>query len=329
MSKKHDEPAAGPGAGDLLLELEKVRREKDDAGRARAAWGVVARAYGMKDWYAVVDYAVESGLVEPLVAAAAGDGKGRRGLAAPVTWVNPIDGSEMVFIPPGPFYVGPKKQPAVSGGFSLARHPVTNAQYKAFLDATSYRPPPEHSDPETFLSHWPHGNAPKSVENHPVVWVSFVDALAYCRWTGCALPTEWLWEKAARGPDGRSYPWGEEAPFVTRTQKLANVASQGTCPVGSYPRTRTAYGCEDMVGNVSEWCQMTGADDFGHVPQTWPDLRSKKINEPVYAAVRGSCFLRGDHLRMRAWHRRKLSVYRRNRWVGFRPACFLPCAPAS
>jgi serine/threonine-protein kinase len=326
MSRKR-EPAPAPeaSAGDLLPELEQVRREKDAGQRNLAAWRLVTSAYGRKDWYAVVDYAMENGLVEPLVSSAAGDGKGRRALAAPQTWTNPIDGSEMIYIPPGPFYVGAKKRPAVSGGFSLARHPVTDAQFRRFLDETSYTPPAEHPDPETFLSHW---SRLRSFENHPVVWVSFADALAYCRWAGLALPTEWLWEKAARGPDGRSYPWGEESPFVSRTEKLANLNSAKTCRVGSYPRTRTAYGCEDMVGNVSEWCQMGGEDDFGAIPQTWPDVSPKPNPPPIYAAVRGSCFLRTDHLRMRSWHRRQLSIYRRNQWVGFRPACYLPCAPA-
>jgi serine/threonine-protein kinase len=315
MSKKRDEaPAAatGPGAGDLIVELDKVRREKDAARRSEAAWRVVTRAYGLKDWQAVVDYAVENGLAEPLTA------------AAPLTWVNPIDGSEMVYIPPGPFYIGPKNQPAVSGGFSLGRHPVTNNQFLSFLEETNYIAETGYSGP-----HERPGLGPIAAHNsYPVTFVAFVDALAYCRWAGLALPTEWLWEKAARGPDGRPYPWGEESPIVSRNEKLANVDSQGPCPVGSYPRTRTAYGCEDMVGNVSEWCQMTGESEFGHIPHAWPDVTPRKPNEPVYAAVRGSCFLRGNHLRMRAWHRRKLSVDRRNQWVGFRPACFLPCAPA-
>jgi formylglycine-generating enzyme required for sulfatase activity len=109
---------------------------------------------------------------------------------------------------------------------------------------------------------------------------------------------------------------------------LANVRSEGTVPVGSFPRVRTPYGCEDMVGNVSEWCQTTAEGDFGRVPVAWPDVRPAPDGQAPYAAVRGSCFLRSDHLRMRAWNRRRLSVIRRNQWVGFRPACFLPCRPA-
>ncbi|HEX5271198.1 MAG TPA: SUMF1/EgtB/PvdO family nonheme iron enzyme [Gemmataceae bacterium] len=317
MSKKRDEapaPPTEPGAGDLLVELDRVRREKDEARRSLDAWRVVTRAYGLKDWQAVVDYAVENGLVESLVSA-----------NAPLTWMSPIDGSEMVFIPAGPFVVGPENQPAVSASFSLARHPVTYAQFQRFFDETDYIPPSENAVP---ASQWPFVREyAKELRPHPVTHVSFVDALAYCRWAGLALPTEWLWEKAARGPDGRPYPWGEESPFIMRNEKLCNVRSQGPCPVGSYPRTRTAYGCEDMIGNVSEWCQMTDGSDFGHVPHAWPDMTPRKPGAPVYAAVRGSCFLRANHLRMRAWHRRKLSVNRRNQWVGFRPACFLPCAP--
>jgi formylglycine-generating enzyme required for sulfatase activity len=318
MSKKRDEALpAQPGAGFYIETLERVRREKDDAKRRLYAWIAVTGAYGLKDWPLVVDYAVENSLVEPLLS-----------VTAPLVWTNPIDGSEMVYIPSGPFFVGPKNQPAASGGFSLGRHPVTNAQFARFDDEATYSPRPEHPDPNNLPWERSLEATVRGWGNLPAVRVSFVDALNYCRWAGCALPTEWLWEKAARGPDGRSYPWGEESPFVSRNERLANVRSDGPCPVGSYPRTRTAYGCEDMVGNVSEWCQMADESDFGHIPHAWPDVTPKKPGEPVYAAVRGSCFLRENHLRMRACHRRKLSVHRRNQWVGFRPACFLPCAPA-
>jgi serine/threonine-protein kinase len=101
------------------------------------------------------------------------------------------------------------------------------------------------------------------------------------------------------------------------------VDSSGTVPVGSYPRTRTPYGCEDLIGNVSEWCQMTPGDDPRVVPQELPEVPWPAEGAPVYAAVRGSCFLRTNPARMVAWHRRKLSVIRRNHWTGFRPA-FLP-----
>ncbi|HZU35342.1 MAG TPA: SUMF1/EgtB/PvdO family nonheme iron enzyme, partial [Gemmataceae bacterium] len=108
---------------------------------------------------------------------------------------------------------------------------------------------------------------------------------------------------------------------------LANVRTGGTCPIGSFPRTRTAYGCEDMIGNVSEWCRMTEGEDYGRLPPERPEIQVPAPDKPVYAAVRGSCFLRTNRDRMQASHRRRLSVTRRNRWVGFRPACFLPCFP--
>jgi serine/threonine-protein kinase len=321
------EPTNAASAGELLVQLEALRHKKADKARARRAWELVARAYGVKDWFAVVDFALENALVEA------------RPTHGPATWVNPIDGSEMGWVPPGRFYVGPKNQPAESDGFSLARHPVTNAQFERFLDETGYEPPPDHPDPELFLHHWNDRKLPKRLADHPVVWVSFVDALAYCRWAGLALPTEWLWEKAARGPDGRPFPWGSDNPLQLHWDyrtgqsrvavRLANVRTEGTCAVGKYPRTRTAYGCEDMIGNVSEWCQITEPeDDYGRLPVAWPETKPKKPADPVYAAVRGSCFLRTDPKGMRAWHRRRLSVHRRNQWVGFRPACFLPCIPA-
>src|SRR5262249_38254302 len=134
------------------------------------------------------------------------------------------DGVEMIWIPPGPFFVGPDRRPAASEGFSLARHPVTNAQFQPFLNETDYEPPFDDPQPESFLHHWMEYGLPKGLEDHPVVWVSFADALAYCRWAGCTLLTEWLWEKAARGPDGRPYPWGDHNPFHHLSgERLANV----------------------------------------------------------------------------------------------------------
>jgi serine/threonine-protein kinase len=319
MSDKRDEyPSA-----EQFVELERLRHSPADPERSRRAWPHISRAYGNSDLPMVLDFALEYGLVQscedawPMAR--------RTGEAQHCLWINPADDSEMVWIPAGPFFVGPlkRKKQAQSKGFSLARHPVTNQQFAKFLEETGYTPPPEHPEPELFLSHWTSGEIPKRKEQHPVVWVSYFDALAYCEWAGLTLPTEWLWEKAARGPDGRPFPWGDAFPFP-----LANVRSRSTCAVGSFPRTRTAYGCEDMVGNVSEWCQMIEGDDYGHIPEKRPEVEVPVDGSAVYAAVRGSCFLRRNRNRMPAWHRRRLSVARRNQWVGFRPACFLPCCPA-
>jgi len=337
MAKKRVKPpAAEPPTDDahssaaLLTELDTLRRLRDKTQRRLPAWQTVLQALGNSDFGIVLDFALEHGLV---LALSADPAKRRGERNANLSWINPIDGSEMVWIPPGPFVIGADKKPAESTGFSLARYPVTNAQFKRFLDETGYHPPPEHPAPQVFLSHWANGAPPKGEQHHPVVWVSFLDALAYCKWAGLALPSEWLWEKAARGPDGRAYPWGDGAPQVIggsakSSKPLTNVHSDGTCPVGNYPRTRTPYGCEDMVGNVSEWCQMTDEKNPGRIPDAWPDMTIDTTGPIQYAAVRGSCFLRTNWARMVSWHRRRLSTTRRNQWVGFRPAFFQAWRPA-
>jgi serine/threonine-protein kinase len=235
----------------------------------------------------------------------------------------------MVWIPPGKALLGPpprrreKQKEAVLPGFSLARHPVTNAQFERFIDETGYSPPEWHPRNDLFVAHWNKGAPRKPDLSHPVTWVSFIDALYYCRWAGLTLPTEWLWEKAARGADGRPYPWGKQLPSESK-RKLINVRSDGVKAVGSHPWTRSVYGCEDMIGNVAEWCLMTPKDDPAVIPPPWPTISEPKDPEKiVLTAVRGSCYLRTDESRMVAWHRRRLSTTRRNDWVSFRPACVL------
>jgi serine/threonine-protein kinase len=317
-------------SSELLAELSRLRHAKAGKERSVKVWQVVGRAYGNNDCSVLLDFALEHGLVRHCEEAPQRAQRGDE--PRHFVWVNPVDGSEMVWVPAGPFFVGPKpdKRVAESAGFSLARHPVTNGQFARFLAESDYDPPPAHPDPERFLTHWGGRTVPKKLETHPVVWVSYLDALAYCDWAGGTLPTEWLWEKAARGPSGPPFPWGDKSPVpgYREMTTLANVRSHSTCPVGSFSRTRTAYGCEDMVGNVSEWCRTTEGDDYGRLPKERPEDRVPAPSELVYAAVRGSCFLRSSRDRMPAWHRRRLSVTRRNRWVGFRPACFLPCFPA-
>jgi len=160
-------------------------------------------------------------------------------------------GVEMVFvrIPAGEFLMGENPpQPVHVDEYWIGKYPVTNAQYAAFVRAGDNRYVPKY---------WEHGHIPSGKEAHPVVYVSLHDAKAFCEWvtqvTGqtVQVPTEAQWEKAARGTDGRTYPWGEDAP----TRRHCTFAAEGTTPVGAHsPVGDSPYGCADMAGNVWEWC---------------------------------------------------------------------------
>lgn len=221
-------------------------------------------------------------------------------------WMHALTGLEMIEVAAGSALLGEPMTSVEIASFSLSRHPVTNEQYAAFLSATGHRP----SDPVGFLSHWPaRGIPPADRLDHPVVQVSWLDASAYCDWAGLMLPTEWMWEKAARGVDGRRYPWGNEPPL--RRLAVAQVYSDQTAPVGSHPRTRTATGCEDLIGNVSEWCGPEG-------PSPADDTQPPTLSQPI----RGCAFMQKSFNRgqMTAAYRRKLVMTQRTAGVGFRPA---------
>jgi len=104
----------------------------------------------------------------------------------------------MVLVPAGPFRLGPSKRPCQVDAFSIDRYPVTNAQYARFVRETGRDAP----------RHWANGAIPAGKVLHPVIWVTWHDADAYARWAGKRLPMETEWEKAARGTDGRAFPWG-------------------------------------------------------------------------------------------------------------------------
>jgi formylglycine-generating enzyme required for sulfatase activity len=125
--------------------------------------------------------------------------------------------------------------------YQIMRMPVTNAQYKVFVDVTGHRTP----------EHWYGKEIPGRRANHPVVNVSWRDAVAFCTWAGGRLPSEAEWEKAARGTDGRIYPWGNQPPDEQHCNFNRNV--DDTTPVGSYPAGAGPYGAMDMAGNVWEW----------------------------------------------------------------------------
>jgi iron(II)-dependent oxidoreductase len=134
--------------------------------------------------------------------------------------------------------------------FWIDRYPVTNAQFAAFVEATGYLQGDSVSpvQKQNFLKHFRSGLPPVGQEDHPVVYVSYEDALAYCRWAGKRLPTEVEWHYAAGGMDSRAYPWGNEIE-----EGKYNNTGTGTTPVHAYPGGASPFGVEDMVGNIYHW----------------------------------------------------------------------------
>ena len=141
-------------------------------------------------------------------------------------------------MPAGKFLYGDDKKEVELPQFWIAKAPVTNAQYARFVAETGREPP----------DHWKGKTPPQKIAGHPMTYVSWDDAVAYATWAGGRLPTEEEWEKAARGTDGREYPWGKWAEGRCNT-KEAGIG--GTTPVGQYsPQGDSPYGCQDCAGNV-------------------------------------------------------------------------------
>jgi len=192
-------------------------------------------------------------------------------------WINPKDDMEFVYIPQGDFILGASEaeldavikelkytrrakwldeQPRCRvklRDYWIARTEVTNTQYLRFMKDMKRNSP----------TSWPHGKIPAGAKDLPVVAVDWESANAYCKWAGGRLPTELQWEKAARGADGRIFPWGDEwkrdlcrmaKPGEMKLDQELNIVREGPAAVGSYPTDVSPFGCMDMAGNAAEWC---------------------------------------------------------------------------
>jgi formylglycine-generating enzyme required for sulfatase activity len=234
---------------------------------------------------------------------------------------------ELILIPAGEFLMGSDlkrdkvayqdEQPQHKlflPDYYIAKTPVTNAQYAAFVQVTGYQTEAEQASSgwvwedshwkEVKGANWQHPTGPGSdisqKSHHPVVQVSWHDTLAYCEWlaqvTGKAyrLPSEAEWEKAARGTDGRIYPWGNE--WEAKRCNTSEGGKKDTTPVGSYLTGASPYGLLDMAGNVWEWTRsLWGADvntpDFNY-PYAANDGREElKTGDEIRRVLRGGSFL--------------------------------------
>jgi len=198
-------------------------------------------------------------------------------------WIRSKDGMVMLHIPAGDFLMGPAEGNNIAyvNAYWIDLTEVTNAMFQKFVNDTGYQTEAEKRGSanvynlstkmleDTLGANWSHPRGPDSnldgLDNYPVVQIAREDAIAYCEWAEGSLPTDAQWEKAARGTDGRNYPWGNNfypsnlnfcdinCPLGNIAETAANDQFQFTAPVGSFPSGASPYGILDMAGNVWEW----------------------------------------------------------------------------
>jgi formylglycine-generating enzyme required for sulfatase activity len=181
----------------------------------------------------------------------------------------------MAFVPAGEFIMGSPEgegeddehpqRTVYLDAFYIGKYEVTNAEYKECVDAGACDPPSQTSS-STRNSYY--GNP--EYDDYPVINVSWYDAKAYCGWKGVRLPTEAEWEKAARGTDGRKYPWGNE--FDSYKCNTLESGIGDTTEVGSFPDGASPYGAYGMAGNVLEWvADWYDTDYYSKAPERNPE----------------------------------------------------------
>lgn len=230
---------------------------------------------------------------------------------------------QMISIPAGPFLRGdqwnegqPDERPARTiylEAYSIMAHEVTQAQYMGFIQATGRKPPLQCHYGKPIWD--PEGKA-----NFPVVCVDWKDAFDYCQWAGMRLPSEAEWEKAARGPQGQRFAWGNESPHCDKTSfSGCKGEAWGLKPVGSKPAGRSPYGVFDMTGNVWEWVNdWYDSRYYAQSPEnnpSGPAGRGEKATKVLRSGSYGH-----DAFAIRASNRSDLDSEYKSHFTGFRCA---------
>lgn len=244
---------------------------------------------------------------------------------------NEKDGSLLLLVPGGTFLAGGSDSDEGGEKFEVELPPyylgmtaVTNAQYATFLTA---RKPGENEiekwillDSDCFVRKGGSGyEAYGGKDEHPVVQVSWYGAEAYCEWAGLRLPSELEWEKAARGTDGREYPWGDDWD-ENKCHNDENEGNETTCGVWSYPEGCSVWGHYQMSGNVLEWCaDVYDSDAYDRYQRG--DLSPPSGGEHASRVLRGGSWLNNhpDYFRCAYRYLSSLPDYR-NLDLGFRVA---------
>ena len=221
-------------------------------------------------------------------------------LPAEITTVN----GRLLLVAAGAFQFGDGAvQEETLPAFYIDETEVPNAAYHRFCDATGHAPP-QNPNYETH-------------PDYPVSGVSYDDAAAYAAWAGERLPTEQEWEKAARGTDGRPYPWGAEA--------WANDVPAGLRPVMSNPMRRSPYGAYNMAGNVWEWTSSAYAPTPSDTANMKRLVKGQQFSSEWHI-IKGGSFAAGDSGDFAVTARRGLPIDARSPWIGFR--CVRSAPPA-
>jgi len=218
---------------------------------------------------------------------------------------HPSDQSVMVHIPAGEFTMGSDQYSAEKpvqkislSDYYIDKFLVTNAQFQKFVDATEYQTDAEKEGAGLVRigrrwkkvegANWRSPDGVTGIdgrEDHPVSQVSFNDARSYCQWAKKDLPTEAKWEKAARGPDGNEFPWGNEDPMEDTANHDNYVGS--TTPVTAYEKGQSFYGIQDVAGNVYQWVlDWYATGERAPVDPAGPESGSERV-------IKGGSFIEG------------------------------------